>query len=127
MPWIDQEKCTGCGTCLDECVVGAISMHGGVASINDRECIRCGVCHDVCPNEAVRHDSEQIPREVEANLSWVTQLLGHPYYADDREKQSGLVQRMERYYIKNKRVAEQTIERLRALGYVASSDGEKGR
>ena len=115
MPWIDQERCTGCGTCGDECVAGVISIYEDVASINDRECIRCGVCHDVCPNEAVRHDSEKIPQEVEANVSSVKQLLGHAYYANDKKKQRGLIRRMERYHIKNKQVAEQTLERLKAL------------
>jgi ferredoxin len=115
MPWIDEEMCTGCETCIDECFVGAISMCGRAASINDRKCIRCGVCHDVCPNEAVRHDSELIPREVEANVSYVKHLLGHAYYANDKKKQTGLIRRMERYYTKNRRVAEQTIERLKVL------------
>jgi ferredoxin len=115
MPWIDEEMCTGCETCVDECVVGAISVRGRVASINDSECIRCGVCHGVCPNGAVRHDSEQIPREVEANVSYVQHLLGHAYYANDKKKQTGLIRRMERYYIKNKQVAEQTIQRLKVL------------
>jgi ferredoxin len=90
-------------------------MRSHVASINDRECIRCGVCHSVCPNGAVRHDSEQIPREVEANVSYVKHLLGHAYYANDKKKQTGLIRRMERYYIKNKHVAEKTIQRLKVL------------
>jgi len=107
--------CTGCETCVDECVVGAISMRGRVAWINDEACIRCGICHGICPNEAVRHDSEQIPREVEANVSYVQHLLGHAYYANDKKKQTGLIRRMERYYIKNKQVAEQTIQRLKVL------------
>ena len=115
MPWIDEEMCTGCETCVDECVVGAISVRGHVASINDRECIRCGVCHGVCPDGAVRHDSELIPPEVQANVSYVRRLLGHAYYANDRKKQAGLIKRMERYYIKNKQVAEQTIQRLKVL------------
>jgi NAD-dependent dihydropyrimidine dehydrogenase PreA subunit len=26
MPWVDKDKCTGCGICIEECPVGAISM-----------------------------------------------------------------------------------------------------
>jgi|GEM_PF-6639652 len=26
MPWIDQQSCTGCGICVDECPVDTISM-----------------------------------------------------------------------------------------------------
>ena len=61
MPWIDEESCTGCGICVDECPVDAISMKINEVTIDMAECIRCGVCHDVCPEESVRHDSEKIP------------------------------------------------------------------
>jgi ferredoxin len=122
MPWIDHELCTGCGICVDDCVVGAIYMDGNFALINERECIRCGICHDACPNGAVRHDSEQIPQEVEANLSWVRALLGHAYYANDREKQRAFIDRMKRHHMKNKRVAEKTIEGLQALANEFSAE-----
>ena len=115
MPWINKELCTGCQICVDECCVGAISMDEGVASIDESECIRCGVCHDVCPNDAVRHDSERTPEEVESNLVWVRQLLGNDYYSNDEEKQKAFIRRMERYFAKNIKVAEQTIERLHTL------------
>jgi len=42
--------------------VEAVSMPGETAVIDDEKCIRCGRCHEVCPEEAVRHDSERIPR-----------------------------------------------------------------
>jgi len=29
MPWIDKNKCTGCGICIRECPVDAISMKEG--------------------------------------------------------------------------------------------------
>jgi len=115
MPWISEKMCTGCQICVNECCVGAISLDEGVAFIYESKCIRCGVCHDVCQNDAVRHDGERIPEEVESNLAWVKQILGNDYYLNDREKQKELIKRMERYFAKNKKVAEQTIERIRAL------------
>ena len=115
MPWIKKELCTGCGICVDECCVGAISMKEDVAFINEDECIRCGVCHDICPSDAVRHDGERIPEEVGSNLAWVEKLLKHEYYSDDRTKQRLLVERLRRYFTKEKKVAEQTMERLEAF------------
>lgn len=115
MPWIDRQMCIGCGSCVDECLAGAISMNDGTASIDEGRCIRCGICHDVCPGEAVRHDSERLPQEVEANVAWVKELLAHDYYLDEPDKQRGLIRRMARYFAKNKRVAEQTMARLEQL------------
>lgn len=122
MPWINREMCTGCQICVDECSVGAISMEEDIAFINEDKCIRCGVCHDVCPNDAVRHDSEKINEEVESNLAWAGKLLEHEYYSDDKKKQKELVERLRRYFSKNKKVTEKTIERLEILLNTEYSD-----
>jgi ferredoxin len=115
MPWINKELCTGCQTCVDECSVGAISMEEDIAFIKEDECIRCGVCHDVCPDDAVRHDGERIPEEVQSNLAWAKKLLTHEYYSNDKTKQKQLIERLQRFFIKNKKVAEKTIEQLGIL------------
>ena len=115
MPWVNREMCTGCEICVDECPVGAISTDDGLARIDDSTCIRCGVCHGVCPSDAVRHDGERIPEEVESNLVWVRQFLEKDYYAHDEQKQAALMKRMERHFAKNIEVATKTIERLRTL------------
>jgi len=115
MPWINKELCTGCQTCVDECSVGAISMEEDIAFIKEDECIRCGVCHDVCPEDAVRHDGERIPEEVQANLAWAKKLLTHEYYFNDKTKQKQLIDRLQRLFTKNKKVAEKTIEQLTIL------------
>ena len=115
MPWINEEICTGCEICVNECCVGAISMNEAVALINQNKCIRCGVCHDVCPTDAVRHDGEKIPEEVESNLTWAIDLLEHEYYLNDKKKQKQLIERLLRYFVKNRKVIEKTIERLKVL------------
>ena len=115
MPWVREDMCTGCQTCVGECCVGAISMREGVAFIDNGKCIRCGICHEVCPVDAVRHDSELIPEEVESNLEWVNELLAHSYYWEDEGKQQGLLKRLERHFVKERKVADQTVERIRDL------------
>ena len=115
MPWINKELCTGCQTCVDECSVGAISMEEDIAFIKEDECIRCGVCHDVCPDDAVRHDGERIPEEVQSNLAWAKKLLSHEYYSNDKTKQKQLIDRLQRFFAKNKKVAEKTIGQLGIL------------
>ncbi|MFA6807874.1 MAG: 4Fe-4S binding protein [Eubacteriales bacterium] len=115
MPWINKEMCIGCQICIDNCTADAISMNEDTAIIDQSKCIRCGVCHNVCPNNAVRHDGELIPKEVDSNLRWIKGLLEHEYYCNNKEKQKELLGRLERYFKKEKKVAEQTIERLLEL------------
>lgn len=112
MPWINEEMCTGCGVCLDECPVDAITMDEDTAIINNEECIRCGICHDICPLDAVRHDGEKIPQEIEANLTWAKGLLEH--YSTTEEKED-LIERLKRFFEKERKVAVKTIEKLDSL------------
>ncbi len=115
MPWISQELCAGCETCVDECPVGAIYMENDIAVIDDEACIRCAHCHEICPEEAVRHDGERIPEEVQANMAWADKLIHHDYYAGDKVKQRQLIERLQRYFAKNIKVTEKTIELLVSL------------
>jgi ferredoxin len=53
---IDRTLCTGCGTCLDACPSGAISLDEDecVSAIDPALCNECLECLDVCPNEAIQ-------------------------------------------------------------------------
>ena len=112
MPWIKQEDCNGCGSCVEECPVDAISMENGKASIDMESCIRCGKCHDVCPQKAVRHDSERIPVEVEMNLEKTRKLM--QYFTGRQEKQEFLG-RMIKHFNKEKMVAEKSLQKIKEL------------
>ena len=112
MPWVNQEMCTGCQLCVKNCPASAVSMTDGVAAIDDDRCIRCGICHDVCPKDAVRHDGERIPAEIEANLAWVRQLQAHEYYAGNEKRRKQLLERLKRHFAKTQKVAAGTLERL---------------
>ncbi len=50
---VDEEKCTGCESCVSECPSEAIAMVSEKALVDAEKCIDCGVCVDSCPVEAI--------------------------------------------------------------------------
>ncbi|MBA7661620.1 Ion-translocating oxidoreductase complex subunit B [subsurface metagenome] len=113
MPWVNEDLCVSCGVCVDDCPVGAITLkEDQKAIINEDECIRCGRCHDVCLQEAVRHDSERIPKEVGANIEKTKGLLRH---YENPDQQQAFLECMVRYFKKQQKVAGLTIDKLTAM------------
>jgi adenylylsulfate reductase, subunit B len=56
-PVIDQEKCTGCGTCVDVCSEDVYfgSEEGATPLVSYPEvCFHCNCCVQECPTEAIR-------------------------------------------------------------------------
>lgn len=49
---IDQDKCTGCGGCIDLCPVIAISMIDDRVLIDNDTCTECKICIKACPINA---------------------------------------------------------------------------
>jgi len=52
--FITENKCTGCGTCLDVCPAEAIKIQGNGRAVITIECIDCGACPRVCPEGAIK-------------------------------------------------------------------------
>jgi uncharacterized protein (DUF362 family)/NAD-dependent dihydropyrimidine dehydrogenase PreA subunit len=47
------DKCTGCGECVEICPTNAITLISKKASIDYSNCIRCYCCHEVCTESAI--------------------------------------------------------------------------
>jgi Pyruvate/2-oxoacid:ferredoxin oxidoreductase delta subunit len=51
---IDQQSCSGCGTCVEWCPTDAIALNEeGLAQREESACLGCGVCSRFCPEEAI--------------------------------------------------------------------------
>ena len=59
---VNQDRCTGCGSCSDVCPSDAIRIESGKAGIGI-ECMDCGACPRVCPEGAIRKQVVTVPAQ----------------------------------------------------------------
>ncbi|WP_071135331.1 4Fe-4S binding protein [Millionella massiliensis] len=57
-PTTDPALCTGCGTCIEVCPTGVVSLTAdGIATSDASGCIKCCACLKFCPTSARRFDT----------------------------------------------------------------------
>jgi ferredoxin len=72
---VDAEACVGCGTCVEHCPFGALSLQE-VAIVDPLRCTGCGICAMACPEGAlhlVRRAADEIEPIPETQLEWRAQ------------------------------------------------------
>ena len=52
-PHTDPELCTGCGTCIGQCPVTALTMSDHLPQVDADTCIMCFCCQEICPEKAI--------------------------------------------------------------------------
>ncbi len=64
MVYVDDERCVGCGVCLEACPADALKLIGEVAAIDQGKCRGCGACMEDCPTGAILSVTEPDTREL---------------------------------------------------------------
>lgn len=76
---VNEEKCTGCSTCVDTCPFEAIELKEDKAVIKDN-CTSCGTCVEECPFEAIVKEEE-----IKAEVYDISKYKGVWVFAEQRE------------------------------------------
>lgn len=55
------KNCVACGSCLEVCPLGAISIWEGViAQVSGEKCVGCGKCARECPASAIHVTEREV-------------------------------------------------------------------
>lgn len=76
VPIVDEQKCTGCRTCVDFCNYNAIAFIKEKPLIFYEICHSCGGCSLLCPQKAIREEQREIGMIEKGKSGQVTALTG---------------------------------------------------
>ena len=76
---IDEEKCNGCGRCVNSCAEGAIQMIDGKAKlVSEIYCDGLGACLDCCPVDAISIEQREAAEfDEEATKQYLEELANN--------------------------------------------------
>ena len=75
-PEVIEEKCVGCGDCMEHCSQNALSLEKEKAVLDAKKCIGCGECIIICPNDAIQIQWDQdIPVFLENMVEYTMGVL----------------------------------------------------
>ncbi len=99
---IDQEKCTACGRCYEECRFGAVKKEGSGFIIDPLKCEGCNTCSLVCPQDAIKLE-EAVNGELYVSESRFGPMVHAKLYAAEENsgKLVSLIRQMARDKVAN--------------------------
>jgi len=72
--FVDEDKCIGCGLCVEGCAYSAIELIDGKAKVNEALCKGCGLCNATCRSGAIQQkgfNDHQILSIIKSSLNEV--------------------------------------------------------
>ncbi|UCD79952.1 MAG: 4Fe-4S binding protein [Desulfobacterales bacterium] len=70
---VDEQKCTGCGTCQIVCPTEAVKVIKKKAVVDVEKCLSCPNCSDSCPESAIALIRRSVPKKLYVDPSEVDQ------------------------------------------------------
>lgn len=68
-PYIDEDRCTVCLTCLDYCIHNAIKKNKKRVTIDKKICTGCAGCMSVCPEHAIEFSWDAASSEIQKGIA----------------------------------------------------------
>ena len=72
---INEDKCTKCLTCQENCPTNAIDVEAKPPEIQKESCLFCGYCEKTCPEGAIETDWKLMRAGSKGNLKSYVQEL----------------------------------------------------
>lgn len=72
---VDQDRCTQCGVCIDECFMESFSMPNSEIVHDLSRCKGCGRCVSVCPEDALLPEVEDVDAAIAEVKGRIAQLI----------------------------------------------------
>jgi len=81
-PNVNAEKCTGCGACVRNCALDAVTITDKKASIDHALCAGCGRCIGICNYDAIGAGWSESEKVMNAKIAEYTlaMLQGKPHF-----------------------------------------------
>jgi heterodisulfide reductase subunit A len=93
--YIDEEKCNGCGDCIEICPVEVYNRFDAGIGVrkaiykshpqivpdivvrDEEHCIDCGLCYDICDREAILNKDEDMEEEIDIHVASIVIATGY--------------------------------------------------
>ena len=81
-PYVNTEKCVGCGNCVKICAHDAPTITDRKATIDAEKCLGCGRCLALCPVDAIRAANDAAPAILNKKIAEYTKAVvdGRPCF-----------------------------------------------